>query len=598
MRWSDSYPALVFAVIFVVIFLLHVPLLRLPYFWDEAGYYVPAARDILLSGSFIPHSTVSNAHPPLVMAWLALWWKIVGYAPAVTRTAMLVLSAFSLLGFFRLAERVSNFSIAASATLCTALYPVFFAQSSLAQVDLAAAGFIFWGLSAYVEAETVGMLLWFSLAVLAKETAILAPLSIAAWETIGCIAGTGRFGQLWQHNKESKTALSHNPSAKRIASLLFPALPLILWYAYHFSRTHYIFGNPEFFRYNVAATLSPLRFLLALAMRLWQISGYLHLWVLTVAMLTAFWILPPQRDALGERPAIPFPAQMIFYVVIFTYAVVMAVIGGAVLARYMLPAVPFVILVSVSTLWRRVRFWRSAVVCVALAFVAAWFWNPPYGFSPEDNLAYRDYIVMHEDAERFLEARYPMAHVLTAWPASDELTRPWLGYITRPMPVVRIEDFSLEEILSATEFHANGGPSNYEAVLIFSTKYEPPPARWDHWQTWTGLKSRFFGFHRDLPPAAAVQILGGHIVFSEQRQGQWIAVIEMEKSGIQNADANRGRHPESPAFSPAGVRACPERSQRGSPADPMQCVSQTHYRRKNTPFTAADSPPSDGRSAF
>ena len=82
MQWSRAYPALVFAVIFVFIFLLHLPLLQLPYFWDEAGYYVPAARDLLLTGSLIPHSTVSNAHPPLVMAWLALWWKVVGYAPA------------------------------------------------------------------------------------------------------------------------------------------------------------------------------------------------------------------------------------------------------------------------------------------------------------------------------------------------------------------------------------------------------------------------------------------------------------------------------------------------------------------------------------
>ena len=80
MPWSGTYPALVFAVIFVCVFLLHVPLLQLPYFWDEGGYYVPAARDLLLSGSLIPHSTVSNAHPPLVMAWLALWWKEIGRA--------------------------------------------------------------------------------------------------------------------------------------------------------------------------------------------------------------------------------------------------------------------------------------------------------------------------------------------------------------------------------------------------------------------------------------------------------------------------------------------------------------------------------------
>jgi hypothetical protein len=49
------------------------------------------------------------------------------------------------------------------------------------------------------------------------------------------------------------------------------------------------------------------------------------------------------------------------------------------------------------------------------------------------------------------------------------------------------------------------------------------------------LKRRFFGYHRDLPPAAISQILGGRIVFSEERQGQWIAVIEIEQEEIQNA---------------------------------------------------------------
>ena len=129
-----------------------------------------------------------------------------------------------------------------------------------------------------------------------------------------------------------------------------------------------------------------------------------------------------------------------------------------------------------------------------------------------------------------------MAGVLTAWPASDELTRPWLGYVTRPMSVVRIEDFSLEEVLSAAEFRSGPSRPKYEVALIFSTKYEPGPARWDRWRKWTELKSRFFGFHRDLPPAAAAQILGGHIVFSEQRQGQWVAVIEMERGEMQNAE--------------------------------------------------------------
>src|SRR5450432_1408270 len=109
MRSSRPHPAFVLAVIFVVMFLLHVPLLQLPYFWDEAGYYVPAARDLLLSGSLVPHSSISNAHPPLVMAYLALWWKVAGFAPLITRIAMLAIAAFSLTGLFLLALRVAHF---------------------------------------------------------------------------------------------------------------------------------------------------------------------------------------------------------------------------------------------------------------------------------------------------------------------------------------------------------------------------------------------------------------------------------------------------------------------------------------------------------
>jgi len=537
--WSGAYPALVFAVIFVFIFLLHIPLLRLPYFWDEAGYYVAAARDLLLTGSLIPHSTVTNAHPPLVLAWIALWWKVVGYVPLVTRTAMLVIAAFALLGVFRLAERVANTEVGVASTLCTALYPVFFAQSSLAQVDLAAAGFIFWGLSSYVDGEEVATLFWFALAALAKETAILAPLALAGWEAAGLVARNSSLRNLWLFNfndeHDDGKPQRFRPT-RRIASLLLPALPLALWYAYHYARTGYVLGNPEFFRYNVAATLNPTRFFLALAMRIWQVVGYLHLWVLTLAMAVAMWMLPPQQDSGVARSRISFPVQVVFYIVLLTFIVAMALIGGAVLARYMLPVVPLVIILSVSTLWRRLSFWRAAVAFVALIFVAAWFWNPPYGFSPEDNLAYRDYVTMHEDGERFLEARYPMARVLTAWPASDELSRPWLGYITRPMRVVRIEDFSMDEILSAADFRSSQHDLNYEAALIFSTKYEPGPASWDHWKSWTKLKTRFFGFHCDLPAAAVAQILSGHIVFSEQRRGQWVAVIEMEKSEVQAAE--------------------------------------------------------------
>ncbi len=518
-RHAGVRSAFALAFIFAALLALHAPLLNLPYFWDEAGYYVPAARDLFLTGDLIPRSAPSNAHPPLVMAYLALWWKVAGFAPMVTRTAMLLVAAFCLLGLFRLARAAANREVAVAATLCTALYPVFFAQSSLAHLDLAAAGLIFWGLSAYVNGSAAKAAGWFSLAVLAKETAILAPLALFAWD---------RGSRLLRRREGSERQLVFRLSLQNPALLLLPLLPLTAWYAYHYLRTGMVFGNPEYFRYNVADTLHPLRIALALLIRGWQTVGYLHLLILTVAALLAMKLspLPTRPGVCGQaRPRIALSTQFAILSVIIANLFGMAIIGGAELARYMLPTVPLVILICVSTLWRRVRLWRWVVGIVAVTFVAGWFVNPPYGFSPEDNLAYRDYIRLHQHAEQFLEARYPMARVLTAWPASDELMRPYLGYVTRPVQVVRIENFTAENLIAAAALH----PA-CEVALVFSTKYEPPSPLLEDSRLWRQWKTRFFGYHRDLPPAAAAQVLQGKIVYQETSEGQWIAVIELQQT--------------------------------------------------------------------
>ena len=173
-----------YALIFTFLFVTHLPLLRLPYFWDEAGYFIPAARDLLLTGSLVPHTTLSNAHPPLLMIWLAFWWKFSAFTPAVTRTSMLLVAAFALLGLWRLSRDVAGEAVAAATVLCTALYPVFFAQSSLAHLDMMAAALTLWGLAMYVERRPVATIVFLALAPLAKETAIIAPMALLAWELI------------------------------------------------------------------------------------------------------------------------------------------------------------------------------------------------------------------------------------------------------------------------------------------------------------------------------------------------------------------------------------------------------------------------------
>jgi hypothetical protein len=124
--------------------------------------------------------------------------------------------------------------------------------------------------------------------------------------------------------------------------------------------------------------------------------------------------------------------------------------------------------------------------------------------------------------------RYSGARVLTAWPASDELTRPWLGYVNanadQPFRVLRIEDFSVSQIDAAAKAR-----DRFDVALVFSTKYQPPHALFENWDAWQRIKEKFFGYHRDSLPEDIAQRLGGTIVYHKEMNGQWIAVITMER---------------------------------------------------------------------
>src|SRR5260370_22319384 len=86
----------IFSVIFVAIFLLHLPLLRLPFFWDEAGYYVPTAYDLAHDHVLLPHITLHTGHPPLSAAHLPLSFSFSCWKPAAHPIVVLLVAAVPL----------------------------------------------------------------------------------------------------------------------------------------------------------------------------------------------------------------------------------------------------------------------------------------------------------------------------------------------------------------------------------------------------------------------------------------------------------------------------------------------------------------------
>jgi 4-amino-4-deoxy-L-arabinose transferase-like glycosyltransferase len=360
---------MLYPLFFVAIYLSHYTLLRLPYFWDEAGYYIPAAWDFYRTGTLIPQTTITNAHPPLPSILLAAWWHLSGYVVSGTRTLVCMVSAAALLGLYKLAKSLTSTAAAATTVFLTAIYPIWFAQSTLAHADIFAAAFTLWGLAFYFDQPASGQstaqnqnfaAIMFSLSALSKETAIVTPAALAAWEAI-----------LWVRNHEDKN--DRRTHRDWIAALLAPIVPLVAWYAYHRYRTGFTFGNPEFLRYNATANLDAHRITLCLWHRLLHLTTHMNMFV-PVACAIAVLFIPV--DATSPS-AIRKAALKSIAVILLANWIAFSVLGGALLTRYLLPMYPLILIVCVTTWRRRLRQWGLLAALSTVAFLSGIWINPP-----------------------------------------------------------------------------------------------------------------------------------------------------------------------------------------------------------------------------
>jgi 4-amino-4-deoxy-L-arabinose transferase-like glycosyltransferase len=524
---------MLYPLFFVFIYLSHWTLLRLPYFWDEAGYYIPAAWDFFRTGTLIPITTLTNAHPPLPSILLAAWWHLSGFLPSGTRTLICLVAAAALLAVFRIARTLLGTPTAIATTLLTALYPIWFVQSTLAHADIFAAAFTLWALTFYLDTTPKPPLpptpysllpvpLLFSLAALSKETAIVTPLALALYEAVLFVRAKTRTAP-----NDGPSTHSLLPTSYSLLSLLFPTLPLIAWYAYHYHHTGFVFGNPEYLRYNATANLDPHRIALSLYHRLLHLIGHMNMYVPVLCAVAAHFM-----PAIPTRPRLTRTTIQSIAVILIANWLAFSVLGGALLTRYLLPMFPLVLLLCVAEWQRHLRPWYILAALSAAAFLSA-LWIPPlYAYAPEDNLTYRDFVVLHQRAIAVIAKQYPLATVLTAWPATTELQRPELGYTHHPVRTVAIDNFSYAQIqLAATD------PGAYDTALIFSTKIAPPPNRLHLFAHPSADPSssdaRYFDFHDDLSPEETARLLHGAIVWRQPLGNEWAAILRFPR--IQSA---------------------------------------------------------------
>ena len=344
-----------------------------------------------------------------------------------------------------------------------------------------------------------------------------------------------------------------------LLALSFPLLPLVLaWYAYHHHQTGFTFGNPEYLRYNATANLSATHIVTALRYRFLHLFWQRNIWLPIVFAIACFFL--PKRQK--EHKLSPTTLRTIGVLVLANW-IAFSVLGGALLTRYLLPIYPLILLVCLN-LWReRTQHWPTLTAITAAAFVSALWINPPTSFAPEDNLTYRDMIVVHQHAAAYVTQHYPDAHVLTAWPMAAELFRPDLGYVPRSIKVSSVENFTLPEVLKAAQT-----PGNFDTAVVFTTHYVSPALAHYLLQHPSSPRGREFAKERDLTPDEIARILHGTKVWQEERDGEWAAVIRFNRTyeaSLHNLPRNchPERSPQGAAEGPAVLLAaarCPQLS--------------------------------------
>lgn len=468
----------------VLLIALHSPILKMPFHWDELGQFVPAALDLFRDGAWVTHSTEPNIHPPGVMAMLAAVWSITGYSILSSRITMLLLASAGLYYTFLLAVRLARGSAGAPAFAAVAFLaaaPMFYTQSMMVLLDMPAMVFTVLALLLFLDGRYAVCAAVSTVLVLAKETAITTPMVFGAW--------------LLFRDRKWNQALY----------FIAPAIALGLWLVVLRQTTGSWFGNASFAEYNVFDSLTPLHILYAIFRRVYTLFFADGHWIGAIALWFG-WRLLRGRD---WSIALAVAGAQLAAVTVF---------GGAVLDRYLLPILPILyiaIAVATSRYSPKVRL-ASNLGLIAM-LVIGWFWNAPYPFPLENNLAVVDFVGLQKQAAEYIESNFAGRTVVTAWPLTKALSVPDFGYVQSPIRVRQTKGLHLGDIQARQ-------PEGSDVVVVYSRGQMP--------RGWLRIPQlRFSEQYLDLHPEADARELAT-LGYKPQvrwiQRGQWLEIYIRE----------------------------------------------------------------------
>lgn len=483
-------------VLFSILFLLKFEVLNDPYLWDDNAIYYQSK--VYLQNNFKPDLGpyyitglgIDSGHTPLPYE-LTAFALLTGRPLLVTHLIWLLFSFIGIYYTYKLGSLLFNKKVGITSSLLLMFSPLYFAQTGILNPDILITSLGIVALYMFLKENFVGYAFWGSLLVIAKENGFLVLGGIFLY---ACIK--------YFKNKKELT--------KKLVIVAIPMFVFLAWLVYHWSfsgsfyisqdralnrgveiilrgiaRTHQLFFKnynwiPGLFIFlsffNIkkivnGITRKQILFLVSLVvlslLAIIYIGSIINLFSPLVSTRSAGELVEKSGTygvylisaisllllALVFRKYFSFALwkdlrMIAFLSVVCLYFLVFITLKYST-PRYLLPLYPFFYIAGAASVSKVLKKCSFIVVVIVLAFfVFSWHGtreNQP-GYLLEDNMEYRDAIIVHKQMAQYLEKDYPDAIILTQWPMVNQLRYPEDGFVGKPLTVIDVDHYQFSNV--------------------------------------------------------------------------------------------------------------------------------------------------------
>ena len=441
--WMSSKQYRFALCLFLLVFLMKLPIITMPLHWDDLDNYMAAAMHIYKHGfgSISSYGPNAGGHPPCFFVILALAWRLFGYSIWISHLVVIVIAFLGVYFTYLLGAELQDKKTGLIGALFLLVSPLYFAQAGTLNLDLLTA--VLMTSSAYYlcKGKQIGYVFSGVCLVLTKIAGVL---------FIFC----GILYSFLIHYRNPKVML------RKMFIHVSILIVFALWLIYQKSKVGwivppavYIVGGID----RLSFSLQESGEILVIALK--SVFFDKGRFILTLIILFSF--IPvginkfqgvsTTRRALRDKRFLLLFLFMFFGLLFYSWFIAAT---RCLLPRYLIVFYPFYFVIGAACLVNLFETKKLALAVITIAMlcfsVSNWFGRrTDAGVFLEANLEYLSQIKTHRRACNFIEENYPASIVLTSWPQRIELSSPWLGYVKVPIKFICV--FNAEKPQKAAE---------------------------------------------------------------------------------------------------------------------------------------------------